>query len=71
MRRQHPLLQHAFRFRPEQVEPAPGCRYSREIGAWVAATDGELLVVPQPGKPRPKPMSKKADVETGEDMKGP
>ena len=45
----------------------PGCRYSLEQGGWVLNDTGTLLV-DTPGRPRPK--TKKADLESGEDQKG-
>jgi hypothetical protein len=59
----HLLLSKAKRF-PAGIEPKPrGWQYSRTLSVWIA--DGE------DGTERPpKPTSKKADVETGEDMKG-
>jgi hypothetical protein len=51
----------------EQTTPYPGFHYDLELGAWVRA--GVLLAdVEASGKPRP--VTKKDDVETGEDRKG-
>lgn len=62
----HVLLRMSHRF-PAEPEPQPdGWRYSRSLSAWI----------PEQGEdvggetPRPRPTSKKQDVETGEDMKG-
>lgn len=76
----HMLLRSAFRF---PVQPRPtvdGWRYRRDLAAWVDEADPEVLMVtpplgkpgepPPPQPPKPVPMSKKADQETGEDMKG-
>ena len=74
----HILLERAFNF-PIVRAPAdsqyPDWRYDRRVGAWVSATTGDLMVAtnPKPSSPptpRPRPVSKKADLETGEDMKG-
>ncbi len=61
------LNSHCF---PDLEEPTvEGWRYDRVQGLWcdIAAENGSS---PDP-KPRPKPVSKKCDMETGEDMKGP
>jgi hypothetical protein len=80
---QHVLLDRAHRFTPSYPKPCPGWLYRRDIGAWVDADDPATLMIaidagankpkpaPTPPKPRPTPQSKKADFETGEDMKGP
>ncbi len=61
----HVLLRCSHRF-PVMGEPAvEGWRYSRADGLWVR--DG---VATGSSDKKPKPVSKKADVETGEDMKG-
>ncbi len=79
----HVLIRLAHRFPVTPVEPIAGWRYRRDIGAWVDSdapeslyADGAALQDASPTgagpKPRPKPPpSKKADLETGEDMKGP
>jgi len=75
---QHLLLGLAARFPGGDPPVNLGWKYDRSIGAWVAEEDGSILMAnppkPQPSappKPRPSgPMSKKADFETGEDMKG-
>jgi len=75
----HLVLRRSFRFRPYQDGPIKGWTYSRDLGAWVAEEEPHRLMVrlmknpgpnPQP-QPLPPPMSKKADMETGEDLKGP
>lgn len=77
----HLLISRAFRF-PASPAPKPvvGWIYRRDRGAWVDADDPDRPMAddralnaedpkPRP-KPKPDPMSKKADMETGEDMKG-
>lgn len=76
----HMLIGRSFRFRPAVEQPILGWIYRRDIGAWVDEKAQDQLMVavmtqptpPQPEpRPRPEPpMSKKADLETGEDMKG-
>jgi hypothetical protein len=59
----HLLIRHSFRFEPKSEDlGASGWTYARDIGMWRKAdgADGD----------KPKPVSKKADQETGEDMKG-
>ena len=62
----HILISRSHRF-PLNAEPQfVGWIYSREVGVWTPDPEsGE-------GASRPeRPVSKKADQETGEDMKGP
>lgn len=70
----HVLIQQASRFPVRAPEAIVGWRYRRDIGAWVDATSPACLMVdpaPPQSKPRPaRPMTKKMDIETGEDMKG-
>lgn len=63
---EHLLLQRSHRF-PVTAEPQPvGWNYCRKTGVWVADPNGPIDAT------RPNnPTSKKADHETGEDMKGP
>ena len=58
----HILLSKASRF-PVKLETRPsGWSYSRQLGVW-RSDDANA-------EPQMKPVSKKQDVETGEDMKG-
>jgi hypothetical protein len=71
----HLLIRQSFRFQPFQDRPINGWAYSRELGAWVSQQPPHRLMVsvmknPGPRPQPPPPMSKKADMETGEDMKG-
>ncbi len=71
----HVLIEEAIRFPVSDGEDFTGWRYRRDIGAWACANAPNQLLVSldesAPSTPRPKPpMSKKADVETGEDLKG-
>ena len=79
----HILLARASRFPIPNEPPIRGWSYRRDIGAWVLQDQPDQLMVsgtpgprPQPSpqprpEPRPRPpMSKKEDIETGEDMKG-
>jgi hypothetical protein len=75
----HILIARAHLFAVPNEPPISGWSYRRDIGAWVLQDEPDELMVsgtstprPQP-HPRPKPrppMSKKEDIETGEDMKG-
>ena len=64
----HLLLATAKSYRVSDQELAPeNCEYNLSQGAWVLRDDGSLLVEnPQ----RPRPVTKKFDIETGEDQKG-
>jgi hypothetical protein len=65
---EHLLLAMAKTYPVGSGDLAPqGCAYSLTEGAWVLEDLGTLLV-DTPGRPRPE--SKKADHETGEDQKG-
>ncbi len=75
--KQHVLLGLAARFPEAEPQSHPGWTYDRGIGAWVMDGFPTELMVQKPGPssppppPRPPaPQSKKADRETGEDMKG-
>lgn len=78
--RQHLLLGLAARFTRGEPPVYQGWRYDRLVGVWVSEKEGSILMAnptkPQPSvppapKPRPTgPVSKKNDIETGEDMKG-
>lgn len=65
----HPLIQLARRTPVPSQAPVPaGAHYDPVRGAWADPKTGELLVR-SPG-PRPRPTTKKEDVERGEDQKG-
>jgi hypothetical protein len=76
---QHVLLGLAARFPGGDPPDCAGWIYDRTVGAWVLEEDPSELMAnpprPRPGAPRPPPrpgpVSKKHDQETGEDMKGP
>lgn len=77
----HLLISRAHRFaRPPEPQDSPSAwKYDRSIGAWLLAGSNRKLMVrslasqpnpPEEPPPPDPPMSKKADLETGEDMKG-
>ncbi len=64
----HVLLRKAMTCDTRSVDLSPvGCVYDDRIGAWRISSSGELYVRSDNKKP---PMTKKQDVETGEDQKG-
>ena len=64
----HLLLQTAKTYRIHDHDLAPeNCEYSLLQGAWILQDCGSLLVE---NTERPKPSTKKFDIETGEDQKG-
>lgn len=67
-RKEHMLLKYAVSYKRTETTLTPnGCIYDFQKGAWIVSKTGVLLVnTPK----RPKPQSKKADIETGEDQKG-
>jgi hypothetical protein len=50
-----------------QVDPLPNSYYDEIVGLWMS-TESHLPLIYDPNRPRPK--TKKEDVETGEDQKG-
>ena len=65
----HPLIRLARRTEiPPHATAPPGARYDFVRGAWVDTQTGRLLV--RSDQDRPRPQTKKMDVETGEDQKG-
>ena len=68
MTREHLLLELAGVRELGAHDPVPAdCDYDFELGAWVVTGTSDLLVE-RPDRPRPS--TKKKDVETGEDLKG-
>lgn len=68
----HFAIEKSFRFPANDRQSFDGWHYRRDLGYWVANTlsnAGLESSDPKPD-PKPEPMSKKADLETGEDMKG-
>ena len=64
----HLLLATANSYKVPDQELAPeNCDYSLSQGAWILQDDGSLLVE---NPRRPRPATKKFDIETGEDQKG-
>lgn len=45
-------------------------RYDRHVGAWVSRSDATQLLAESDSVDRPRPPTKKDDMETGEDQKG-
>lgn len=45
-------------------------RYDRNVGAWVSRADASCLLAESHAAERPRPQTKKDDMETGEDQKG-
>lgn len=68
----HILLQHARYYpRRDLLSEVTECDYDPVVGAWVTSrTNNSSLLVENDGLGRPRPLTKKADVETGEDRKG-
>ena len=53
------------------ISPPQGCEYDNLYGAWfLKAGSQNSVLVKAPDPERPKPQTKKFDVETGEDLKG-
>lgn len=79
MIKDHVVIRDAHRFSPAEFSIDAGWQYRRDIGAWVdALVPDSLMVLASAARPdggpvaakKPRPVSKKADQETGEDMKG-
>lgn len=67
--KKHILLKYASTYEiPREANLTPkGFRYDFDVGAWISPVTKELLVSTPEG---PKPITKKKDIETGEDQKG-
>ena len=64
----HLLLANAKSYGVPDQDLAPeNCEYSLSQGAWILKDSGCLLIE---NPERPRPSSKKFDIETGEDQKG-
>lgn len=64
----HFLINNAYRYSlTHETSPETFCSYSKSKGYWVNNKTGEPMVASSCDI---GPASKKADVETGEDMKG-
>jgi len=65
----HLLVQKAFTYEPRrQTKDPEGCEYDVKLGAWLWGHQKEFLV--KSNNPyRPRPTTKKQDMETGEDQK--
>jgi hypothetical protein len=67
-KKEHILLKYAKTYKRHIESLAPeGCIYDPCVGAWVISKTGKLLIETTK---RPKPPTKKCDIETGEDQKG-
>lgn len=66
--KKHILLEKAFIYPLPKTQPdMNGCYFDFKAGYWKIDINASPVVF---GSDRPKPQSKKADVETGEDKKG-
>jgi hypothetical protein len=66
----HILVRKAFVYPGARQPKAPdGCHYEPQAGAWFINSTSEALVASKDPR-KPRPTTKKADVETGEDNKG-
>lgn len=70
MDKSHLLITKASTYSARQeLEDPEGCFYDSARGAWIFAQTGEFLVKSLDAD-RPRPTTKKHDLETGEDLKG-
>lgn len=70
MKGNHLLLSRAFTYPTrERLEGPEDSRYDARLGAWLWGPDGDVLVR-SANRDKPRPGTKKFDIETGEDMKG-
>lgn len=66
--REHILLEKAYRYQdPIKAMTPSDCMYQEKKGYWTKISTGEALMLSSDSR---KPMSKKCDIETGEDQKG-
>lgn len=68
----HPLIRRAHRHRPRavQAQPAAGFVYDLRRGGWISDDAPGTYLVRTDLAGVPRPMTKKEDMETGEDQKG-
>ncbi len=66
--KKHFLLEKAFVYEnvPQKLTP-DGCTYDRTCGLWRNNNSGEVMMISDYAH---RPVSKKCDIETGEDQKG-
>lgn len=70
MSRLHLLVEKAVRYEIRKyIEDPTGSVYDNALGAWVWTEENEFLVKSNDSG-RPRPTTKKQDMETGEDLKG-
>lgn len=72
MKNNHFILKKAFIY-PKRVSASnpEGCEYLFKFGAWFRNLKGRKIVLMKSSSPdKPEPRTKKADIETGEDLKG-
>ncbi|MCK9479956.1 MAG: hypothetical protein M0R40_10745 [Firmicutes bacterium] len=67
---EHILVSKAKRYDASQTQDHPiSCTFLQKAGYWADDASGlPMMLIDDPK--RPKPQTKKADIETGEDQKG-
>jgi hypothetical protein len=66
--KEHILLEKTFRYPKSKDDLVPqNCTYNTKKGYWIKNDTAEVMML---SNDRHRPMSKKADIETGEDQKG-
>lgn len=53
-----------------QISDPEDRHYNILLGAWCSGIDQNTILVKSSNPQRPRPQSKKNDIETGEDLKG-
>lgn len=68
----HPLLKRAFVYPGgTKVPDLTGCWYDPRLGVWLTIEGDKTVPLVKSNNPeKPRPVTKKADRETGEDLKG-
>jgi len=68
----HFILKKAFIYpKRTPVRNPEDCEYLSKFGAWFRNFEGRKIVLMRSSDPdKPEPRTKKADIETGEDLKG-
>ena len=69
MKYTHLLIDKAVLFKYRLIKDPLNCEYNTIIGTWLWG-NGKSFLVKSEKKDRPIAGSKKADIETGEDLKG-
>lgn len=70
MKENHLLVGRAFTYpKKDALKDPEDSQYDTRLGAWLWGSDRDVLVK-SANRDKPRPGTKKEDIETGEDLKG-